>query len=122
MPGKYVCIYVYAYVYVHTFLSNTLILSYATTQLTQSTFFNFQLNSLQECMINAGILPLLIGLIVDCPYDTLEMSRKAAKTFMNLTSNPDMAIMAIKVIYRYIICINYIYILYVYMYETKDIL
>ena len=48
-------------------------------------------------MIAAGILPLLITLVVDSPYDTAEMSRKAAKTLSNLTATPESAAAVIKV-------------------------
>lgn len=48
-------------------------------------------------MISAGILPQLICLAVDSPYDTAEMSRKAARTLANLTANLDNATIVIKV-------------------------
>lgn len=52
-------------------------------------------------MIAAGILPLLITLAVDSPYDTAEMSRKAAKTLANLTATPESATAVIKVSGQY---------------------
>ena len=61
---------------------------------------NFLLNFInppQDSMIAAGILPLLITLVVDSPYDTAEMSRKAAKTLSNLTATPESAAAVIKV-------------------------
>lgn len=48
-------------------------------------------------MISAGILPQLICLAVDSPYDTAEMSRKAARTLANLTANIETATIVIKV-------------------------
>ena len=55
-------------------------------------------------MISAGILPQLICLAVDSPYDTAEMSRKAARTLANLTANLDNATIVIKV--GHLICIT----------------
>lgn len=55
-------------------------------------------------MISAGILPQLICLAVDSPYDTAEMSRKAARTLANLTANLDKATIVIKV--SHLICIT----------------
>lgn len=49
-------------------------------------------------MVAAGILPLLISLAVDSPYDLNEMSRKACKTFGNLTASVESATNVIKVI------------------------
>lgn len=48
-------------------------------------------------MIAAGILPQLISLTVDSPYDTAEMSRKAARTLSNLTATPASAALVLKV-------------------------
>ena len=55
-------------------------------------------------MISAGILPQLICLAVDSPYDTAEMSRKAARTLANLTANLDNATIVIKVAATSSIC------------------
>ena len=48
-------------------------------------------------MVAAGILPLLISLAVDSPYDSNEMSRKACKTLGNLTATLESATAIIKV-------------------------
>ena len=48
-------------------------------------------------MVAAGILPLLISLAVDSPYDSNEMSRKACKTLGNLTGTLESATAIIKV-------------------------
>lgn len=58
----------------------------------------------QDSMISAGILPQLICLAVDSPYDTAEMSRKAARTLANLTANLDNATIVIKV--GHLMCIT----------------
>ena len=49
-------------------------------------------------MIAAGILPFLISLAVDSPYDYAEMSRKACKTLANLTATTESALAVIKVL------------------------
>jgi hypothetical protein len=48
-------------------------------------------------MINAGILPVLIGLAVDSPYDLAEASKRACTTLENLSAAPAMAALMIKV-------------------------
>jgi hypothetical protein len=48
-------------------------------------------------MIAAGILPQLVSLAIDSPYDTAEMSRKAAKTFSNITATLENATLVMKV-------------------------
>ena len=48
-------------------------------------------------MIAAGILPQLVSLAVDSPYDTAEMSRKAARALSNLTATPASAALVLKV-------------------------
>lgn len=57
----------------------------------------FEFSILQDSMIAAGILPQLVSLAIDSPYDTAEMSRKAAKTFSNITATLENATLVMKV-------------------------
>lgn len=63
-------------------------------------------------MIAAGILPFLISLAVDSPYDYAEMSRKACKTLANLTATTESALAVIKVLKMHYHFLNFYFYFY----------